>query len=55
MARCATSPGSSTRRGRVCGLMPHPERAAEALLGSDDGLLLIRSLVESMAAVETAA
>ncbi len=35
--------------GRVCGLMPHPERAAEALLGSDDGLLLLRSLVESAA------
>ena len=34
-------------RGNVCGLMPHPERAAEAILGSDDGLLLLRSLVES--------
>ena len=36
--------------GRVCGLMPHPERASEALLGSDDGLLLLRSLVASGAA-----
>ena len=36
--------------GRVCGLMPHPERAADHLLGSDDGLLLFRSLVESAAA-----
>ena len=35
--------------GNVAGLMPHPERAAEALLGSDDGMLLIRSLVESIA------
>jgi phosphoribosylformylglycinamidine synthase subunit PurQ / glutaminase len=35
--------------GRVCGLMPHPERAAEAVLGSDDGMLLLRSLVTSMA------
>jgi phosphoribosylformylglycinamidine synthase len=41
--------------GRVCGLMPHPERASEAILGSDDGLLLMRSLVESMARVEIAA
>jgi phosphoribosylformylglycinamidine synthase subunit PurQ / glutaminase len=41
--------------GRVCGLMPHPERASEALLGSDDGMLLLRSLVESMARVEAAA
>jgi phosphoribosylformylglycinamidine synthase len=35
--------------GRVCGLMPHPERAAEPLLGSEDGLLVFRSLVESAA------
>jgi phosphoribosylformylglycinamidine synthase subunit PurQ / glutaminase len=33
--------------GNVAGLMPHPERAAEAILGSDDGMLIIRSLVES--------
>jgi phosphoribosylformylglycinamidine synthase len=37
-------------RGNVAGLMPHPERAAEAVLGSDDGMWLIRSLVESAAA-----
>jgi len=36
--------------GRVCGLMPHPERASEALLGSVDGMLLMRSLIESVAA-----
>jgi phosphoribosylformylglycinamidine synthase I len=41
--------------GRVCGLMPHPERASEPLLGSDDGMLLMRSLVESMAKTEAAA
>jgi len=41
--------------GRVCGLMPHPERASEALLGSDDGMLLFRSLVSSMAQIEAAA
>jgi phosphoribosylformylglycinamidine synthase len=33
--------------GNVCGLMPHPERASEPLLGSDDGKWLFRSLVES--------
>ena len=32
--------------GNVAGLMPHPERAAEAILGSDDGLAIIRSLVD---------
>jgi len=41
--------------GRVCGLMPHPERASEKLLGSDDGLLLLRSLVESVAHAQVAA
>jgi len=29
----------------VAGLMPHPERASEALLGSDDGLLIFQSLI----------
>lgn len=29
----------------VVGLMPHPERASDPLLGSDDGLVLLRSLV----------
>jgi phosphoribosylformylglycinamidine synthase subunit PurQ / glutaminase len=33
--------------GNVAGLMPHPERAAEAILGSDEGMGIIRSLVES--------
>jgi phosphoribosylformylglycinamidine synthase len=47
--------GVINERGNVCGLMPHPERASEALLGSDDGLWLLRSLVESMARVGVAA
>jgi len=33
--------------GNVAGLMPHPERASEAILGTDDGFAIIRSLVES--------
>ena len=36
--------------GNVAGLMPHPERAADVLLGSDDGMLVLRSLVESAGA-----
>jgi len=47
--------GVINEQGNVCGLMPHPERAAERLLGSDDGLLLLRSLVESAARVGVAA
>ncbi|MEX2546714.1 MAG: phosphoribosylformylglycinamidine synthase subunit PurQ [Chloroflexota bacterium] len=47
--------GVTDATGRICGLMPHPERAAEAILGSDDGLLLLRSMVESAARVEALA
>jgi len=36
--------------GNVAGLMPHPERAADTLLGSADGMLLLRSLVDSAGA-----
>ena len=39
--------GVLNARGNVAGLMPHPERAAEPLLGSDDGLPILRSLVEA--------
>jgi phosphoribosylformylglycinamidine synthase len=35
--------------GNVAGLMPHPETAVEAVLGSDDGLGIIRSFVDSAA------
>jgi phosphoribosylformylglycinamidine synthase subunit PurQ / glutaminase len=41
--------GVIDERGTVCGLMPHPERASEPLLGSADGMLLFRSLLESAA------
>ena len=40
--------GIVNERGNVLGMMPHPERTAEALLGSDDGLLIFRSMVESV-------
>jgi phosphoribosylformylglycinamidine synthase subunit PurQ / glutaminase len=41
--------GVVNERGNVCGLMPHPERAVESILGSDDGMYVLRSLVESAA------
>ena len=34
----------------VVGLMPHPERAIEALLGCDDGVVLLQSLLAAGAA-----
>jgi phosphoribosylformylglycinamidine synthase subunit PurQ / glutaminase len=39
--------------GNVAGLMPHPERASEPILGSDDGMGIVRSLVESAARAAT--
>ena len=34
----------------VLGMMPHPDRSSEALLGSTDGLLLFQSMARSLAA-----
>lgn len=36
-------------RGNVLGMMPHPERAAEAILGSTDGVRLFESVIASRA------
>ena len=47
--------GVINRQGNVAGLMPHPERAAEAHLGSADGLVILRSLVETLARREQSA
>ena len=33
--------------GNVVGVMPHPERASDALLGSDDGLILLEGLLQA--------
>jgi phosphoribosylformylglycinamidine synthase len=38
--------GVINKRGNVMGMMPHPERASEALLGSEDGRLIFESLVQ---------
>lgn len=43
--------GISNPAGNVVGLMPHPERAIDVLLGSVDGLSLLRSLVGSASSV----
>ena len=37
--------GLSNERGNVVGLMPHPERCSEALLGGTDGLRVLDALV----------
>jgi phosphoribosylformylglycinamidine synthase len=32
--------------GRVCAVMPHPERASESILGSDDGLKFFKGILD---------
>jgi phosphoribosylformylglycinamidine synthase len=34
----------------VLGMMPHPDRSSETLLGSADGLLLFQAMAETLAA-----
>lgn len=40
--------GICNRERNVLGLMPHPERAVESPLGSQDGLVLFKSVVASL-------
>jgi phosphoribosylformylglycinamidine synthase subunit PurQ / glutaminase len=43
--------GLTNDAGNVLGMMPHPERAMEELLGSTDGIGVFTSLVASLSAV----
>ncbi len=57
-ATAAANPNGSSRNiagiindgGNVIGMMPHPERALDRLLGSDDGLALFESMLARVAA-----
>ena len=42
--------GICNRQRNVVGMMPHPDRAWDARLGSEDGLLLLRSMFRSVLA-----
>ncbi|MEC2056906.1 phosphoribosylformylglycinamidine synthase subunit PurQ [Peribacillus psychrosaccharolyticus] len=39
--------GIINQQGNVLGMMPHPERAVDSLLGSNDGLMLFQSIVKN--------
>ena len=39
--------GITNSRGNVLGMMPHPERCCESLLGGDDGKVVFESLIRS--------
>ncbi len=43
--------GICSERRNVMGLMPHPERASDTLLGSADGRVILESMVRSLVAV----
>jgi phosphoribosylformylglycinamidine synthase len=44
----ASIAGIVNERGNVAGMMPHPERAVEDLLGSADGVFILKSIVERL-------
>jgi phosphoribosylformylglycinamidine synthase len=46
--------GICNERRNVAGLMPHPERASEELLGSADGRLIFESLIQSLLSKQVA-
>ena len=39
--------GIISQAGNVLGMMPHPERSCEAILGSTDGILIFQSIIDS--------
>lgn len=41
--------GIMNKRGNVFGMMPHPERAADAVLGNTDGLVIFQSVLQACA------
>jgi len=40
--------GICNKEGNVLGMMPHPERASEAILGSEDGRLIFESIINTL-------
>ncbi|MQF70025.1 phosphoribosylformylglycinamidine synthase subunit PurQ [SAR202 cluster bacterium AD-804-J14_MRT_500m] len=43
--------GIVNKQGNVLGMMPHPERCCEAVVGGTDGAVIFRSIVRSMATI----
>ncbi len=46
--------GITNERGNVLGMMPHPERCCEALLGGEDGKLIFESIIKAAVSSVTA-
>lgn len=45
---CLDIAGISDKAGRIVGMMPHPERRAEAALGGEDGKRMFTGIVEAL-------
>ena len=41
--------GIVNKRGNVLGMMPHPEKACEKLIGGDDGNVIFTSMIDNFA------
>ena len=41
--------GIINAEGNVLGMMPHPERACESILGSEDGAVILQSMIDHIA------
>ena len=44
--------GILNEQRNVMGLMPHPERVTEPLMGSNDGLVIFQSMLSSVARLQ---
>ncbi len=42
--------GIINERGNVLGMMPHPERCCDALLGGEDGKVIFQSMIDALSA-----
>ncbi|MFP4082818.1 MAG: phosphoribosylformylglycinamidine synthase subunit PurQ [Candidatus Aminicenantes bacterium] len=45
---CDNIAGLINKQGNVLGMMPHPERASEAVLGSEDGRIIFESIISQL-------
>ena len=46
--------GIINERGNVLGMMPHPERCCDALLGGEDGKFIFQSMVDALSGTDLA-
>ena len=45
---CSDIAGIFNKRKNILGMMPHPERASDLILGSNDGSLIFKSIIEDI-------